>query len=463
MINKDLILGEKLRRQSNRFSDPAKKIMEGVQASANLVSADVAARKAKKEAANQRISTYVNQLSSDVDLTELSSEQQASINKFLVDGRNEYAEAANALSKIDDYSSPLYMEYKGTLDRINRSFKSLASQVDNYKNDKIAYLKDHDESLISDGNTASDMEESSKMYTNEAELGVGPGGQLVFWNDETSNYTSYGEMPKAFLKDFTAADKIITINESLYNNGRALTGATETLTRQKLNSIISKGGRDTLLSLASDDFIIEGGLGLQDPSLFEVGNDDALKKAVIDGYMDVLSKSARSGQLEKQPKTGSGNGGFNGALRDEIAVSGSLVQGAYDFSRMTPANSSLKDMVNTLNTINPSKPGDYLTKDDVYTMFLETYDMDDEPESLAAFKRNYGDSDIFVASNDDVVGIPLDINDPRDLHKLYIQSTKLSEKAKNHFIGKYGNNESDGRTVTSKKPTAEELIQKYRN
>tara|TARA_R100000541_G_scaffold194_1_gene776 strand:+ start:17907 stop:19298 length:1392 start_codon:yes stop_codon:yes gene_type:complete len=463
MINKDLILGEKLRRRSNRFSDPAKKIMEGVQASANLVNVDIAARNAKKNAANQRISTYVNQLSSDVDLTELTSEQQASISKFLVDGRNEYAEAANALSKIDDYSSPLYMEYKGTLDRVNRSFKSLASQVDNYKNDKIAYLKDHDESLISDGNTASDMEESSKMYTNEAQLGVGSGGQLVFWNEENARYTSYGEMPKAFLKDFTAADQIITLNENLYNKGYALTGATETLTRQKLQNMVSKGGRDTLLSLASDDFIIEGGLGLQDPSLFEVGNDDALRKAVIDGYMDVLSKSARAGQLEKQPKTGSGGGGFNGALRDEIAVSGSLVQGAYDFSQMTPATSSLKDMVNTLNTINPSKPGDYLTKDDVYTMFLETYDMDDEPESLAAFKRNYGDSDIFVASNDDVVGIPLDINNPKDLHKLYIQSTKLSEKAKNHFIGKYGNSEAENKTVTSKKPTAEELIQKYRN
>ena len=227
--------------------------------------------------------------------------------------------------------------------------------------------------------------------------------------------------------------------------------------------MVSKGGRDTLLSLASDDFIIEGGLGLQDPALFEVGNDDQLREAVIDGYMNVLSESAKSGQAEKQPKSGGRGGGFNGALKDEISVSGSLVQGAYDFSNMTPATSSLKEMVNTLNTINPSRPGDYITKDDVYSMFLETYEMDDEPESLAAFKRNYGDSDIFVASGDDVVGIPMDISDPRDLHKLYIQSTNLSEKAKNHFIGRYGNKEVENKTVTSKGPTAEELIQKYRN
>lgn len=462
MINRDLIRGEKIRRKTQRFSDPGASVVQGMQSSINLISGDIAKRDAKKNMANQRIATYIDQLSSDVDLTELTAEQQSSVTEFLVNGRNEYAEAANALSKIDDYSSPLYMEYKGTLDRINRSFKSLAGQIDNYKNDKISYLKDYDESLLSSGNTARDMDESSKMYTNEAQLGVGAGGQLVFWNEDDAKYTNYGEMPKPFLKDFTSADSIIQMNQSLYSAGQALTGATETLTRQKLQNLVSKGGRDTLLSLASDDFILEGGLGLQDPSLFEVGNDDALRAAVVDGYMNVLSESARAGQLEKKPKSGSG-GGFGGALRDEISVSGPLIQGAYDFSKMASNDSSLKDMVNTLNTIDPSNPGDYLTKDDVYLMFLESYEMDDEPESLAAFKRNYGDSDIFVASGDDVVGIPLDTSDPKDLHKLYIQSTKLSNKAKSHFIGKYGNADSDSKTVSSKKPTAEELIQKYRN
>lgn len=462
MINKDLIRGEKLRRKTQMFSDPGKSIIDGMQASINLMNQDISERKAKKNAANQRIATYINELSSDVDLTELTSEQQASVTSYLVEGRNKYAEAANALSKIEDYSSPLYMEYKSVLEDVNRSFKSLASQINNYKNDKIAYLKDFDESLLSSGNTADDMDESSKMYTNEAELGVGENGQLVFWNEKAGEYSNYGNMPKPFLKDFTSADKIIELNESLYNKGQALTGSTETLTRQKLNNMVSKGGRDTLLSLASDDFILEGGLGLQDPALFEVGNEDALKKAVIDGYMNVLSESAKAGQLEKQPKRGSG-GGFAGALRDEISVSGPLIQSAGDFSKMTPQNSTLKEMVNTLNTINPNKPGDYLTKDDVYTMFLETYEMDDEPESLAAFKRNYGDSEIFVASNDDVVGIPIDVNNPKDLYKLYIQSTKLSNKAKNYFISKYGEESVDSKTVTSKKPTAEELIQKYRN
>ena len=81
MINRELIRGEKIRRNSQRFSDPAKKLMEGIQSSAALMAPEIAMRSAKKAAANQRISTYINQLSSDVDLTELTASQQASVSK----------------------------------------------------------------------------------------------------------------------------------------------------------------------------------------------------------------------------------------------------------------------------------------------------------------------------------------------------------------------------------------------
>lgn len=91
------------------------------------------------------------------------------------------------------------------------------------------------------------------------------------------------------------------MNEGVYKRGQELTGANETLTRQKLKQMVNKGGRDTLLSLASDDFIMEGGLGLQDPALFEPGNEAALSNAVVDGYMNVLKDSAKQGAEKINP------------------------------------------------------------------------------------------------------------------------------------------------------------------
>ena len=301
MINRQLIAAERANRASQGFVDQGNVIQQGMLESVNLIRQDVARQTAKKNAANQKVASYINQLNSDVDLTSLTETQQQSINNFLVNGRNEYADIAVRLSKMDDPSSPQYMEDKNRLNSINRSFQNLSSQVKNYKNDKISYLKDFDESLLSDGNKADTVENAASVYTNEADFAVNQSGGLMIWDNNNEDYKGYGEIEKPFLKDFQSADKILSMNEGIYKRGQELTGANETLTRQKLKQMVNKGGRDTLLSLASDDFIMEGGLGLQDPALFEPGNEAALSNAVVDGYMNVLKDSAKQGAEKINP------------------------------------------------------------------------------------------------------------------------------------------------------------------
>ena len=301
MINRQLIAAERANRASQGFVDQGNVIQQGMLESVNLIRQDVARQTAKKNAANQKVASYINQLNSDVDLTSLTETQQQSVNNFLVNGRNEYADIAVRLSKMDDPSSPQYMEDKNRLNSINRSFQNLSSQVKNYKNDKISYLKDFDESLLSDGNKADTVENAASVYTNEADFAVNQSGGLMIWDNNNEDYKGYGEIEKPFLKDFQSADKILSMNEGIYKRGQELTGANETLTRQKLKQMVNKGGRDTLLSLASDDFIMEGGLGLQDPALFEPGNEAALSNAVVDGYMNVLKDSAKQGAEKINP------------------------------------------------------------------------------------------------------------------------------------------------------------------
>ena len=92
----------------------------------------------------------------------------------------------------------------------------------------------------------------------------------TFYDFDKAEYTSYSDIKKPFLKDFKAADDLLNLNETIYSAGHALTGARKNMIRQKVSNLISSGGRDTLLSLASDDFIIEGGLGISDPALFSI-------------------------------------------------------------------------------------------------------------------------------------------------------------------------------------------------
>jgi hypothetical protein len=136
--------------------------------------------------------------------------------------------------------------------------------------------------------------------------------------------------------------------------------------RQKLNNMISAGGRDTLLSLASDDFVIEGGLGLQDPSLFDKKNEALLKQAVLDGYMSVLEDSAAQGAIDNRPKVSGGGSGDRSrkTLDEEIPV----VEDAFEFSQVYSTNvePGLREdktllLVQELNAIDPTKSGNYIS------------------------------------------------------------------------------------------------------
>ena len=407
-----------------------------------------AVKKAEKAVINQRVAGYIDSLNSNVDLTSLTQEQQASVTNYLTKEKMVYADAANRIAKLDT-DNPQYMELRDQMNGIQMSFQNLAGSVNQYKEDKKAYLEDFDKGIISDGNELNTLGEASEIYTDKGYAGVGSGGNLVFWDNATENYKSYSEMQKPFLKDFSAADQIIKMNESVYNAGSALSGTRENMIRQQLNSSISKGGRQTLLSLASDDFILEGGLGLQDPALFEVGNEGALKAAVLDGYMDVLKSSAKQGAADKRPaRSGRGRGGFSGALNDEINLSSNVVNDAMAFSKFSePAKegqyeTKSQSIVQALNGIDPTaKSPSYISRGAFYNDYLEAMDKSDNAESRKVFTSEYGKFQIFklAPNRGDSYGINVNTEDPQALYKLYIQNAGLSSKAENYQIGQYDN------------------------
>jgi hypothetical protein len=85
----------------------------------------------------------------------------------------------------------------------------------------------------------------------------------------------------------------------------------------QLQQQLKKGGRDAVLSMATDDHIIPGGLGIQDIDLLEnPQRQEELEKFVVDSYMDVLRQSAQSGYQAKQAELNrSENRAINRSLR----------------------------------------------------------------------------------------------------------------------------------------------------
>ena len=407
--------------------------------------------KSERNAINQKVAGYIDALDTNVDITELTGTQQKAITNYLVKQRNEYADAASRIAKIDDPSSPMYSELRDKINGIQMSFKSLAGQVNSYKKDKASYLKDFDNNLISDGNDLNTLSESANLYTDGASLGVSEGGGLVFYNEAKETFDSYNQMPKPFLKDFGAADQLLQMNSSVYSSGKALTGARKNMMRQKLNNIISKGGRSSLLSMASDDFIMEGGLGIQDPELFKPGNDDALKQAVMDSYMEVLSNSATQGANDKRPASGSKTAGIGGALRDEINTGGPVVNKAMDFAKAFAVDvpgdqreTKTREMVAIINSIDPSSKQVYNSRSQFFNALLnaEGSDWEDTKEGRARFNQKYGSAQIFAINPNDGQesrGVAINTDNPQDVYEFYLKNTDLSSKAQGYFIDQFRN------------------------
>jgi plasmid maintenance system antidote protein VapI len=207
-MNKGLVAGEAFVRQS---SQPTwnQAFTEKLNTSLSQVAQLNAIKKAERMAANAKVSTYINQLNSDIDLTNLTDSQQQAVTNYLVEERNVYADAASQISKIEDTSSEEYLNLRDKMNGIQRSFSNLATQLNGFKEDKISYLKDFDDNRVSDGNEIGSLKKASRIYTDEGSMGIGPGGQVTFWDDDKLKYENYSTIQKPFLKDFAAADSIV--------------------------------------------------------------------------------------------------------------------------------------------------------------------------------------------------------------------------------------------------------------
>tara|TARA_R110002050_G_scaffold146529_2_gene271953 strand:+ start:39 stop:1457 length:1419 start_codon:yes stop_codon:yes gene_type:complete len=463
-MNQQLVKGEAFVRQT---AQPTylKEFKGRLNAGIGQVAQINAAKKAERNQINNKVSTYINQLNSDIDLTNLNESQQQAVTNYLVEERNKYAEAATQITKIEDPSSQEYLNYRDQMNGIQRSFGNLANQLNKYKEDKVSYLKDFDDRRVSDGNEIGSLKKASRIYTDEGSMGIGPGGQVTFWDDDDGKYENYSTIQKPFLKDFKAADNILALNESVYSSGKALTGARKDMIRNKLKNMINSGGRDTVLSLASDDFLISGGLNLQDPSIFEPENQDMLADTVLDSYMTALTDTAAQGANDKRPASRRGTGGYSGALKDEVNVSGPVANNAMEFSKFgTPVaanqrENKAREMVNIINSVDPTSKQVYASRGEFYDMWTNGYDLDDNKETRAKFSQQYGPSQIFSLNPKDIPGSkPLAINtdDPYQLYEFYLKNTGLSTKARNHYLTNFDGQKKESnpkQTKTNNNPS----------
>jgi hypothetical protein len=127
----------------------------------------------------------------------------------------------------------------------------------------------------------------------------------IMFTDETG-YLKFDDIPDYTVKNNKGASEILKMNDSLFNSGSRISSSKERLLKMKLQNITKS--RDEVLSLATDDFITEGGLGILDQDLlYNVERTDELRNKVIDSYMQMFKETANLSYSQKQSRANNGS------------------------------------------------------------------------------------------------------------------------------------------------------------
>ena len=258
---------------------------------------DQLARKQAMRAHKAKMEQYINNMPAGFEATHLPQKNQASLEKFLLAGKDKFANAAMEIQSYEPGSDE-HRFYKDQMTSVTNSFKTAKAQTDLFGTNKKDMAIDLSNGTYSKGNDIGEMGLLTSVYTDEQDMMFNENGTIGF-DDGAGVITNFNDLPDYFNKDFKTGDAIQKIATTLYGKGQALNPATEAMTRNQLQSMIEQGGMETLYSLATDDFFNNGGLGIPDHILKDPNRRDEVEDMVIDQYMNVMKQQASSGVTYK--------------------------------------------------------------------------------------------------------------------------------------------------------------------
>ena len=302
MANTSLIAGARSLGKSKGFLDIGDAWAEGASKSAYTNNAFSTNNTAKLEVENKnkqiasKANTIMSNMRSDIDFTGFDKDEIATMASFLIDGRRKYADAAKAISKMEDATSPEYMEQLNILQSVNNSFLNLKTQTDSFKKNKVAYAEDQYAGQISDGNIVGDNFAAANIFGLAGEgkpaMTIKEGGLIGYVSNGKDML--YNDMKLPFIKDYATANLIMTSNKSFYSAGKKMDPYSKALYRNKLSEALTSP--ESLRSIVYDfnQEIPMNGIHLNDDN----SNINEVREMVINQLVNASDYASGVGMQE---------------------------------------------------------------------------------------------------------------------------------------------------------------------
>lgn len=300
MANQQLIQMAKDVGASQGFNDVGGAFEQSFSKWYGQAQAVVDERKKTKEAADARVADYMERIPGG-NLAKIPEYAKETVSNFLREGRNQYAEHANALRDLDPKDKE-YQDHVNSMNKITQSFVTLDNQFTRLLEDKMDFMESVEFNTVSYGNKPEDIDFLSNAYTDAADMIFTPEGNILF--EREGKQLALDELPKWVEVNSTVPAALAQLNAQYYKNGEEITGPLEQNLRVQIDTLVRSQGRHGVISLAADSPFSEDGrgLGVPDEILHDPEKLEDLTKMVVDNWVNAIKDSAKIGREQADAK-----------------------------------------------------------------------------------------------------------------------------------------------------------------
>ena len=435
---------------ANPYAEP--KIQSGIKDYSNVLlqqaNSIVQAKQRQRKELDNFILNKISDLPEQFEPEKMPAPIQGAVTQKLYDARQSYVANSRNLKLIQQEAGAGSDAFLSALDEMNKS-KRIYENINNNLTDLQNLTKEYieDRKNISKGMEPTEIAMLDEIFVNKNyEVLFDDMGNTIY-QTQFGNLTQE-DISKYYLKDSKFSLDMLKQAESLYNQGAkgadlTSNSASYNLLKANIENLINEGGEQRIKSILNDELFDGFKLtGLDAETLLDGPESDEAVGKITDAIMEHLVTVNQDGLKKyKQAQTAklSRGSAFGQGLRDDLATTGYIFNEAIDFANnrenyMPVAGASREDktasLVSQLKRAMPAKDRDKLaSRGEMYNLFLDSEELDDNNKSRAAFKRLYGDSQIFFDSN----GLPINTDNPEDLVNLYLDLADLSTDARNYY------------------------------
>ena len=209
-----LIRGEGAMRQAGSFVDAAKAFGEGFDRSSREMAKGLAARENKQAKIDAKVANSIRAMKGNVDVTGLSAADQKTVNTFLIEQKDIYAQAANLAATLKP-GTPEYTAQVDIMNNVNNSFVSLKENLNSYELGQTQYIDSAQD--FSKGNNIDNADFTGDVFTGKSSFKVGGGGNLLF--SSPKGEVDFKDINMPFKKNYEAALELDNMYKAVYSSG----------------------------------------------------------------------------------------------------------------------------------------------------------------------------------------------------------------------------------------------------